>query len=140
VTQTLDEILLSYINDENYKDFKKRPLAQHIISVDKRVALGVEAIRKRIAFLKAKQEIPQDIQVHVSEDCIEDPKEKYQVRDDCYHFYTPRGNFSLSIEFIDQMFFEYAAKGMNLSQTQKCSVDVQNKSYILSSYCFNHAT
>lgn len=116
--QSLDEILLSYINDESFKSYKKRTLAQYIIDNDKRIKLGLEAIRKRIAFLKQSQEEPQDIRVHISGKSIEDPKEKYNVRDDQYHFYTPRGNFSLSIEFIDQMFFEYAAKGMNLSQTQ----------------------
>lgn len=43
---------------------------------------------------------------------------KWSIIADHYHWKTLRGTIHLSVEFIDQLFFEYSEHGLNLSQTK----------------------
>lgn len=43
---------------------------------------------------------------------------KYQVIDNHYTWKASKGEIHLSVEFIDQLFFEYSEHGLNLSQTK----------------------
>jgi predicted phosphodiesterase len=43
---------------------------------------------------------------------------KYQIVDNYYQWQASKGEIHLTVEFIDQLFFEYSEHGLNLSQTK----------------------
>lgn len=89
-------------------------LARFILSKEKNLDLTETSLRALVGRLR-KNGIEEGEKVKIKAKKAEN---KYSVLDNEYHFFAEKGEFQLPVEFVDQLFYEYSEKGLNLSQTQ----------------------
>ncbi len=89
-------------------------IARNIIRDQKLVSDGKSVQAWRVLAMKVarKEGIKREVIIAAQEE------EKYIVVDDHYSWKASRGLIKMSVAFIDQLFYEYSNKGLNLSQTE----------------------
>lgn len=104
---TKTEMIKSYISE--YPDTSNRELAKKI-KQEKRLDYSYDTLRMMIGKIKSDSN---SVQIEANEE-----KLKCWVSSGQYKFNTRRGEFQLSVEQVDNLFYEYSEHGLNKTQTE----------------------
>jgi predicted phosphodiesterase len=118
------ELVQSYLENPNYNHLSYAEIAKRILSKHKEFT-SLQVLRKLVSSV-AKELVPQ-VEITVDTEAV-----PYSVTENTYFFNAKRGNFSFPVEFIDNLFYEFSEKGLDLSGTE-----VMNK-YELEPYQWHH--
>jgi Calcineurin-like phosphoesterase len=99
----LKEVVRKYL--ENHIDKSPSELAR-LIKTESKLDASEGTIRTTIYRVKKEIDIP------ITEG------QKWEVKNNNYHWEALRGHISMSVDQIDQLFYEYSEHGQNLTQTQ----------------------
>jgi predicted phosphodiesterase len=102
---TTRELVQQYVT--KYSTLSPCELSELILKENKEVNCTPNYIKKLIC-QSEKLEIEIDIQ----------KEQKWEVREGKYHWKASRGQILMSVDQIDQLFYEYSEHGKNLTQTQ----------------------
>jgi len=94
----------------SYTDIAKTIMRDQDMSYDVTVMNAWRVLLYKVA---AVNNIIKEVTVDASKD-----DDKYVVVDNHYDWKANKGSIHMSVDFIDQLFYEYSEKGLNLSQTE----------------------
>jgi predicted phosphodiesterase len=105
--------------NKKLKDVSAQKIAEKIISEDDFIKKTYEGriTTLRRAIQRVKNQSPNNAKIKQKKE----PKEiktPYKVVGNSYHFYPVKGEFSLPIEVVDEMFYSYSSSGLDMGSTQ----------------------
>lgn len=110
MNQTKTSLVREYLS--YHPELGATELARKIIKEQKLTNTPQEVDKWRQAITKVKREDVKLIEIRAQKE------QKYEVVDNHYVWETSKGKIHLSVEFIDNLFYEYSEHGLNFSQTE----------------------
>lgn len=116
----ISKYLSEYLQkNKKLKDSSAQAIAEKILSEDDFIKNAYEGrittLRRAIHRVKNKPSTNAKVKQK------KEPKElktPYKVIDNSYHFYPIKGEFSLPIEVVDDLFYSYSSQGLDMGATQ----------------------
>lgn len=105
---TTEEICQKYLT--KYPHHTKGELADLILEKEKTVTMGRQTLRTKL--YRVEKKLLEDNLIKIEKEV------KWEVKDSMYHWKGSKGEISMSVEFIDLLFYEYSEHGKNFTQTQ----------------------
>lgn len=111
-------LILSYLADSSNGELTNTALAKKIqVEHPDAIAQG-ELDAWRLTIRRLREKPIDQIKEQVVNVAVTEEKPKYQVINGSYSWESKYGAINLSVDFIDQLFYEYSEHGLNLSQTE----------------------
>lgn len=110
MSQTKVAIATEYLS--KHPELGATELAKKIIKEQNFSNTKEEINRWRVAIQKTRTSDVKFINIKTTND------QKYEINNNHYQWETSKGSISFSVEFIDNLFYEYSEHGLNMSQTE----------------------